>query len=97
MRASLPGTRTSPSKAAVIGMARALAREFGRDWIRVNANAPGAALTEGTDAFFGPGKDRLLRAVAAGQSLEKNLTTDDLVGTVLYLASDASGLVTGRP
>ena len=32
----------------------------------------------------------------AGQSLRKNLTTDDLVGTVLYLASDASKFVTGQ-
>ena len=75
----------------VLGMTRfrprALARELGRDWIRVNAIAPSAVLTEGTDGFFGPKKDKLLQAVAAGQSLQKNLTTDDLVGTVLYLAS----------
>ena len=71
-------------------------RELGRDWIRVNAIAPSAVLTEGTDDFFGPKKDKLLQAVAAGQSLQKNLTTDDLVGTVLYLASDSSGLVTGQ-
>ena len=34
------------SKAAVIGMTRALARELGRDWIRVNAVAPSAVMTE---------------------------------------------------
>ena len=90
------GLHYATSKAAVIGMTRALARELGRDWIRVNAIAPSAVLTEGTDDFFGPKKDKLLQAVAAGQSLQKNLTTDDLVGTVLYLASDASGLVTGQ-
>ncbi|MCY3731334.1 MAG: SDR family oxidoreductase [Rhodospirillaceae bacterium] len=38
----------------------------------------------------------MLQAVATGQSLQKNLETDDLVGTVLYLASDASKLVTGQ-
>ena len=86
------GLHYATSKAAVIGMTR----ELGRDWIRVNAIAPSAVLTEGTDDFFGAKKDRLLQAVAAGQSLQKNLTTDDLVGTVLYLASDASGLVTGQ-
>ena len=90
------GLHYATSKAAVVGMTRALARELGRDWIRVNAIAPSAVLTEGTDDFFGPKKDKLLQAVAAGQSLQKNLTTDDLVGTVLYLASDASGLVTGQ-
>ena len=86
------GVHYATSKAAVIGTTRAL----GRNWIRVNAIAPSAVLTEGADDFFRPKKDRLLQAVAAGQSLQKNLTTDDLTGTVLYLASDASGLVTGQ-
>ena len=58
--------------------------------------APSAVLTEGTDEFFGEKKEKFLGAVAAGQSLQQNLTTDDLVGTVLYLASDASRLVTGQ-
>ena len=39
------------SKAAVVGMTRALARELGRDNIRVNAIAPSAVLTEGTRQF----------------------------------------------
>mgnify|MGYP002528086867 FL=1 len=39
------------SKAAVIGMTRSLARELGRDWIRVNAVAPTAVMTEGTEEF----------------------------------------------
>ena len=90
------GLHYATSKAAVIGMTRALARELGRDWIRVNAVAPSAVLTEGTDEFFGEKKEKFLGAVAAGQSLQQNLTTDDLVGTVLYLASDASRLVTGQ-
>ena len=47
------GLHYATSKAAVIGMTRALARELGRDWIRVNAIAPSAVLTEGTDEFFG--------------------------------------------
>ena len=90
------GLHYATSKAAVIGMTRALARELGRDWIRVNAIAPSAVLTEGTDKFFGAKKDKLLQAVATGQSLQKNLETDDLVGTVLYLSSDASKMVTGQ-
>ena len=66
------GLHYATSKAAVIGMTRALARELGRDSIRVNAIAPSAVLTEGTDEFFGAKKDKLLQAVAAGQSLQKN-------------------------
>ena len=90
------GLHYATSKAAVIGMTRALARELGRERIRVNAIAPSAVLTEGTDEFFGEKKDKLLAAVAAGQSLQENLRPDDLLGTVLYLASDASRLVTGQ-
>ena len=40
------------TKAAVIGLTRGLARELGRDNIRVNAVAPSAVLTEGTREFF---------------------------------------------
>ena len=41
------------SKAAVIGMTRGMARELGKDQIRVNAVAPSAVMTEGTEEFFG--------------------------------------------
>ena len=41
------------SKAAVIGLTRGLARELGRDNIRVNTVAPSAVMTEGTVEFFG--------------------------------------------
>ena len=84
------------SKAAVIGLTRGLARELGRDRIRVNALAPSAVLTEGTSEFFGDRAERALEVIKAGQSLQRNLTPEDLVGTVLWLVSDASGLVTGQ-
>ena len=84
------------SKAAVIGITRGLARELGRDWIRVNTIAPSAVLTEGTDEFFGAKSDKAKQVIAAGQALQKNLETSDLAGTVLYLASDASRFVTGQ-
>jgi len=84
------------SKAAVIGMTRSLSRELGRNWIRVNAVAPSAVLTEGTNDFMGEVKEKALSAIAAGQSLKSNLETDDMVGTIIYLASDASKFVTGQ-
>ncbi|MGB0571990.1 MAG: SDR family NAD(P)-dependent oxidoreductase [Alphaproteobacteria bacterium] len=84
------------SKAAVIGMTRSLARELGRDWIRVNAVAPSAVLTEGTDEFMGDKRDGMLGAIAQGQSLKSNLEPTDMAGTIVYLASDASRFVTGQ-
>ncbi len=84
------------SKAAVIGITRSLARELGRDWIRVNTVAPSAVMTEGTEEFFGDKLERAKQVIAKGQALQKNLETADLAGTVLYLASDMSRFVTGQ-
>lgn len=84
------------SKAAVIGMTRSLARELGRDWIRVNAVAPSAVQTEGTDEFMGEKRDGMMAAIAQGQSLKSNLEPSDMTGTIIYLASDASRFVTGQ-
>jgi NAD(P)-dependent dehydrogenase (short-subunit alcohol dehydrogenase family) len=84
------------SKAAVIGITRSLARELGRDWIRVNSVAPSAVLTEGTDEFFGDKLERAKQVIADNQSLKRNLEVGDLAGTVIYLASDASKFVTGQ-
>jgi 3-oxoacyl-[acyl-carrier protein] reductase len=84
------------SKAAVIGLTRSLARELGRDWIRVNAVAPSAVMTEGTEEFFGDKLDRAKEVIAKGQTLQRNLEPGDLAGTIVYLASDASKFVTGQ-
>jgi NAD(P)-dependent dehydrogenase (short-subunit alcohol dehydrogenase family) len=86
----------SVSKGAVIAMTRSLARELGRDWIRVNAVAPSAVMTEGTKEFFGDKLDKAKQVIAQGQSLQRNLETGDLTGTIIYLASDASKFVTGQ-
>jgi 3-oxoacyl-[acyl-carrier protein] reductase len=84
------------SKAAVIGMTRGMARELGRDNIRVNAVAPSAVMTEGTEEFFGEKFEKAKKVVAAGQLISRNLETDDLTGTIVYLASDSSAFVTGQ-
>jgi 3-oxoacyl-[acyl-carrier protein] reductase len=84
------------SKAAVIGMTRSLARELGKDWIRVNAIAPSAVMTEGTEEFFGAKLDKAKEVIANEQTLKRNLETEDLAGTVIYLAGDASRFVTGQ-
>ena len=84
------------SKAAVIGLTRGLARELGRDNIRVNAVAPSAVLTEGTREFFAEKIEKALDTIKAGQALARTLNPNDLVGTVHWLVSDASRFVTGQ-
>ncbi|OLB68941.1 MAG: hypothetical protein AUI16_30345 [Alphaproteobacteria bacterium 13_2_20CM_2_64_7] len=84
------------SKAAVIGLTRGLARELGRDNIRVNAVAPSAVLTEGTREFFAQKTDKALDAIREGQAIARNLTPSDLLGAVHWLISDSSQLVTGQ-
>ena len=76
------GLHYTTSKAAVIGLTRGLARELGRDRIRVNALAPSAVITEGTREFFGDKLDRALEVIKAGQTIQRNLMPSDLVGTV---------------
>src|SRR6266699_703215 len=90
------GLHYTTSKAAVIGLTRGLARELGRDRIRVNALAPSAVITEGTREFFGGKLDRALEAIKAGQTIQRNLVPGDLVGAVHWLVSDSSQLVTGQ-
>ncbi|MEK9655968.1 MAG: glucose 1-dehydrogenase [Halieaceae bacterium] len=84
------------SKAAVIGMTRGMARELGGDHIRVNAIAPSAVMTEGTKEFFGEKFEKAKAVIASNQLIPRNLETDDLSGTLIYLASDASRFVTGQ-
>jgi p-cumic alcohol dehydrogenase len=84
------------SKAAVIGLTRGLARELGRDNIRINAIAPSAVLTEGTSEFLGEKFDKALEVIRNGQTIQRTLEPEDLVGTVMWLVGDGSRFVTGQ-
>jgi len=84
------------SKAAVIGLTRGLARELGRDLIRVNAVAPSAVLTQGTQEFFGEKAAKAVEVVKNNQAITTSLEATDLTGTIAWLLSDASRLVTGQ-
>ncbi len=101
--ASMAATRGVPfllhyatSKGAVVGLTRALARELGRDNIRVNGIAPSGVLTEASKEFFGEGLDRSMSVLAGQQSIQRNLRPGDIAGTMLWLASDQSTFVTGQ-
>jgi NAD(P)-dependent dehydrogenase (short-subunit alcohol dehydrogenase family) len=82
------------SKAAVIHMSRALALEWAKKGIRVNALSPAATRTSMTKPRMA---DPKLRShyeynFPVGRALE----ADDLVGAAIFLASDASEMVTGQ-
>ena len=90
------GLHYTASKAAVIGATRGLARELGRYNIRVNAVAPNVVNTEATGEVFGDKRQKIIDVTLAQQAIRKPLETGDIVGAVLYLASDLSKLTTGQ-
>ena len=90
------GLHYTASKAAVIGATRGLARELGRYEIRVNAVAPNVVNTDATGEVFQDKKDKILEVTMAQQSIRRPLEADDIVGAVLFLASDHSKLTTGQ-
>ena len=90
------GLHYTTSKAAVIGLTRGLARELGRDKIRVNAIAPSAVLTEAAREFFAEKADKALETIKMNQAIARSLVPSDLLGAVHWLISDSSQLVTGQ-
>lgn len=81
------------SKAAVIGMTRALAAELGPDNITVNALAPGSTETEVPRETVTPEQ---AERIVAGQALGRRQVPDDLAGVIEFLASPASDFMTGQ-
>ncbi len=90
------GLHYTASKAAVIGATRGLARELGRYEIRVNAVAPNVVNTDATGEVFQDKKDKILEITMSQQAIRRPLETKDIVGAVLFLASDHSKLTTGQ-
>ena len=81
------------SKAAVIGMTRSMARELGGDGITVNAILPGLIETE----VDNQGRTDAVRQRVLDMQCVKHLgEPGDLVGMLLFLASPASGYLTGQ-
>ena len=82
------------AKAAITGLTRALARELGPDNIRANALMPGWVLTDRQLDLWA--SKEALAAHMDRQCLKQHLVADDIVDGVLFLASQASRMMTGQ-
>jgi 3-oxoacyl-[acyl-carrier protein] reductase len=81
------------SKAALIGLTRALASEVGRHGITVNAITPGSTATEIERETITPDQRQAMAAAAAMRRVQ---VPADLVGAVAFLLSRDSDFITGQ-
>jgi len=86
------GPHYSAAKAGVLGLAKAMAREFGPDGIRVNCVTPGLIQT---DITGGKLTDAMRAEITKGIPLSRLGDASDVAGCFLFLASDLSAYVTG--
>jgi galactose dehydrogenase len=82
------------ANAGIVGLTRTLAREFGPDRVRVNAVAPGWVLTERQKEHWVTPEG--LAAHLERQCLPDPIQPEDVTGTVLFLASEASKMMTSQ-
>jgi 3-oxoacyl-[acyl-carrier protein] reductase len=80
------------SKAGLIGLTKSNARELAKRNITVNAVAPGFIATAMTDAL----SDKVKADLTAQIPLERLGSSEDIANAVLFLASEASGYITGH-
>ncbi|MCC7041392.1 MAG: SDR family oxidoreductase [Burkholderiales bacterium] len=86
------------SKAAVIGLTKAVAADFVQKGVRCNAIAPGTvdtpSLGERINAFADPAEAR--KAFVARQPMGRIAKAEEIAPVVVYLASDESAFATGQ-
>lgn len=91
--AGLPQAAYSASKAAISGLTRDLAQQWGtRKGIRVNAIAPGFFPTKMTDEYDTGYLDNVMHRVCLGRLGDPR----EVAATLVWLASPAGGYVTGQ-
>ena len=83
------------SKGAIVAFTRALAKELGKDAIRVNCVAPGFTMSEGVKQHPEV-VEKLQQVSVAARTIQRDQEPEDVVGAVVYLAGPSSGFVTGQ-
>lgn len=81
------------AKAAIEGMTRALARDLGRDNIRVAAIVPGNVQTPRQERWYSPEGEA---EIVAAQCLDGRIQPADVAALVLFLASDDARMCTAQ-
>lgn len=82
------------AKAAIEGLTRALARDLGRDGIRVATVVPGNVRTPRQERWYTPEGEA---EIVAAQCLDGRIQPADVAALVLFLASDDARMCTGHP
>lgn len=82
----------SASKAGIVGLTKAIAKEYASRGITVNAVAPGFIKTAMTDVLPEGMKDEMKRLIPLGRFG----TVEDVANAVIFLASPDSGYITGQ-
>ena len=85
-------TNYAAAKAGIMGFTKSLAREVGARGITVNAVAPGFIETDMTDSLPEEQREALSKQIPMGRLG----TTEEIAGTVLFLASDAAAYITAQ-
>jgi len=83
------------SKHGVVGLTKAVAVEYGRKGIRVNAVCPGSTRTPMVEGHV-RGDPRLEEAMAAVSPMKRLAEPDEIAATVVWLCSDDASFVNGH-
>ncbi len=94
LRGTARGLPYTAAKAGLIAVTQTLAAEWCPYGIRVNAVAPGFVATDLTRGLMA--NDELYRDMVAKVPMQRFAEPEEMVGLVVYLASEASSYVTGQ-
>jgi NAD(P)-dependent dehydrogenase (short-subunit alcohol dehydrogenase family) len=89
----------SISKAGILGLTTGLARELGAEGIRINSVSPGWVFTEGQVAEYftrDQDRDKYLKKLKESQSIDREISPEDVVNHILFYLSEASAASTGH-